>query len=70
MGEVSERVREGGLKWCGHVLGRGGEWRWRCRGVGGEGDRGGGGWMASGATCRGEGYPGKTRKTGLDGGVS
>ena len=30
----------------------------------------GGGWITSGTTCRGDNCQGRTRKTGLNGGVS
>ena len=45
-------------------------WGWRCRGKEGEEDQSGGGWIASGTSCRRNNYQGRTHKTGLDGGVS
>ena len=45
---------------------------WGCRGKEGDEDQSGGGsgWIVSGTTCRRENYPERTRKTGLNGGVS
>ena len=40
------------------------------KGKEGEEDQSGGGWIALGTTCRRENCQGRTRKTGLDGGVS
>ena len=40
------------------------------RGNKGEEDQRGGGWIASGTTCRSENCQGRTRNTGLNGGVS
>ena len=42
----------------------------RGRGKEGEEDQSGGGWIALGTTCRRGGCQRRTRKTGLDGGVS
>ena len=76
VGEISKKMQESKLKWYGHVLRREDEYvgkrvvGWRCRGKEGEEDQSGGGWIASGTTCRKENCQGRTRKTGLDGGVS
>ena len=75
VGEISKKVQESVLKWYGHVLRREDEYvgkrmAWGCRGIEGEEDQSGGGWIASGTTCRRENCPGRTRKTGLNGGVS
>ena len=76
VGEISKNVQESRLKWCGHVLRREEEYvgkrvmGWRYRGNEGEEDQSGGGWIASGTTCRIGSCQGRTGKTGLDGGVS
>ena len=80
VGEISKKVQESRLKWYGHVLRRedecvgkrvmGMDDHWRCRGKEGEEDQNGSGWIASGTTCGRENCQGRTRKTGLDVGVS
>ena len=77
VGEISKKVQESRLKWYGHVLRREDEYvgkRVMAMEVPGKRrtseDRSGGGWIASGTTCRRENCQGRTRKTGLNGGVS
>ena len=76
VGEISKKVQESMLKWYGHVLRREDEYVGKrvmaieVPGKEGEDDQSGGGWIASGTTCRRENYQGRTRKTGLNGGVS
>ena len=55
VGEISKKVQESRLTWYGHVLRREDEYvgkRVMCRGKEGEEDQSGGGWIASGTTCR------------------
>ena len=80
VGEISRKVQESRLKWYGHVSRREDEYvgkRVMGMEVPGEKkerksqeDQSGGGWIASGTTCRRGGCQRRTRKTGLDGGVS
>ena len=76
VGEMSKKVQESRLKWYGHVLRREDKYvgkRVVVMEVPGkeEGkDQSGGGWIASGTTCRRENCQGRTRKTVLNGGVS
>ena len=76
VGEISKKVQESRLKWYGHVLRREYEYvgkrvmSMEVRGKEGEEDQSGGGWIASGTTCRRENCQGRTCKTGLNGGVS
>ena len=76
VGEISKKVQESRLTWSGHVLRREDEYvgkrvmAMEVPGKEGEEDQSGGGWIASGTTCRRENYQGRTRKTGLCGGVS
>ena len=76
MGEISKKVQEIMLKWYGHVLRREDEYvgkrvvAMEVPGKEGEEDQSGGGWIASGTTCQRENCQGRTRKTGLNGGVS
>ena len=72
MGEISKKVQESRLKWYGHILRREDEcvgkrvMAMEVPGIEGEEDQSGGGWIASGMTCRRENCPGRTHKTGLD----
>ena len=72
--EISKKVQESRLKWYGHVLRREDKYVGKrvmgCRGKDGEEDQSGGGWIASGTTCRRENWQGRTCKTGIDGGIS
>ena len=53
MGEISKKVQESRLKWYGHVLRREDEYVGnRVMGMEVSGKRSGGGWIASGTTCR------------------
>ena len=76
VGEISKKVQESRLKWYGHVSIREDEYVGKrvmgmeVPGKEGEEDQSGGGWIASGTTCRRAGCQRRTRKTGLDGGVS
>ena len=76
VGEISKIVQESSLKWYGHVLRREDEYvgkkvmAMEVPGKVGEEDQSGGGWIASGTTCRRDNCQGRTRKTGLNGGVS
>ena len=76
VGEISQKVQGSRLKWYGHLLGREDEYvgkrvmAMEVPGTEGEEDQSGGGWIASGTTCRRENCPGRTHKTGLNGGVS
>ena len=75
VGEISKKVQESRLKWYGHVLTREDEYVGKrvvgmCRGKEGEEDQIGGGWIASGTTCRRENCQGRKGKTGLNGGGS
>ena len=69
-------MQESRSKWYGNVLRREDEYVGKrvmvmeCRGKEGEEDQSGGGWIASGTTCRSENCPGRMRKNGLNGGVS
>ena len=76
---MSKKVQESRLKWYamyGHVLRREDGYVGKRvmvmegRGKEGEEDQSGGGWIASGMTCRRENCRGRTRKTGLNGGIS
>ena len=76
MGEISKKVQESRLKWYGHVLRREDEYvgkRVMAMELPGKRRRGRPKrrcWIASGTTCRSENCQGRTRKTGLNGGVS
>ena len=76
VGEIAKKVQESRLKWYGHILRREDNYvgkrvmAMEVPGIEGEEDQSGGGWIASGTTCRRENCPGRTHKTGLDGGVS
>ena len=76
VGEISKKVQESRLKWYGHVLRREDEYVGKrvmgmeVPGKRKEEDQSRGGWIASGTTCRRGGCQRRTRKTGLDGGVS
>ena len=76
VGEISKKVQESRLKWYGHVLRREEGYvgkRVMVMEVPGKrktGRQSGGGWIASGTTCRRENCQGRTHKTGLNGGVS
>ena len=69
-------MQENRLKWYGHVSRREDEYVGKrvmgmeVPGKEGEEDQSGGGWIASGTTCRRGGCQRRTRKNGLDGGVS
>ena len=75
VGEISKKVQESRLKWYGHVSRREDEYVGKrvmgmeVPGKEGEEDQSGGGWIASGTTCW-RGCQRRTRKTGLDEGVS
>ena len=74
--EIPKKVQESRLKWYGHVLRREDEYVGKrvmgmeVPGKKGEEDQSGGGWIASGTTCRREICQGRARKTGIDAGVS
>ena len=76
VGEISKKVQESRLKWYGHVLRREEECvgkRVMAMEVPGEKvveDQSGGGWIASGATCRRDNCQRRTHKTGRNGSVS
>ena len=77
VGEISKKVQESRLKWYGHVLRREDEYvgkRVMAIEVPGKRRRGRPKrrWLdiAPGTTCQRENYQGRTRKTGLNGGVS
>ena len=76
VGEISKKVQESRLKWYGHVLRREDEYVGKivmAMEVPGNRRRGrtsGGGWIASGMTCRRGNCQGRRRKPELNGGVS
>ncbi len=76
MGEISKKVQESRLKRYEHVLRREEECVGKrvmvmeVPGKEGEEDQSGGGWITSRTTCWRENCQGRTRKTGLNGGVS
>ena len=75
VGEISKKVQESKLKWYGHVLRREDEYvgkRVMAMEVPGKRRRGRPKrrWLVSGTTCQRENCQGRTRKTGLNGGVS
>ena len=75
VGEISKKVQESRLKWACfekriRIRREESDGDWRCRGKEGEEDQSGGGWIAPGTTCQRGDCQRRTRKTGLDGGVS